>query len=170
LVIGFSSYPLISSNGVTEEVARILRPGGKVIAFQDSLVFTDGKKETVYDKQKNVEILHQLLTQKFPENGIAVADGDDPLESVVLTPYHDFLQRLQPDIRGQIPQDKFVLASINDLGLFRVYSSYAETSQEKVKTLREDLGNPRSLQNIDIHPSLEVLEYIRIRYIVGEKN
>lgn len=38
VVVGFSAYPLLTQNGVIGELSRVLRPGGRIIAFQDSLI------------------------------------------------------------------------------------------------------------------------------------
>lgn len=170
LLIGFSAYPMLTQTGVLEDFLRTLQPGGRLIAFQDSFIKGPWEDQTVYEKMERVEYHHQLLLQNLSRGSWKVVDGVDPVEVALAVDAAELEQRIAPDIKQKIPENKKVIATVSDTGLFKVQTSIPEVAGEKFNQLREELGNPRSLQEINPDFSCKAVEFVRMRYLVAEKN
>lgn len=168
VVIGFSSFPLLTKDGVIKDIYRVLRPGGRLIAFQDSLI-KGPWEDTVYDKMKRVESHHRLLSQHFSRDGWTLVDGEDPLEKALIVPASSLEQRIAPDIRAKVSQDKIVIAASNDTGFYRVHLSTLKDAKDRFEKLKDELGKPRTLESLEPIFGEESVEFIRLRYLVAEK-
>ena len=107
--------------------------------------------------------------QKLSRGPWRVVDGFDPVEVAKIVDSANLEQRIAPDIKEKIQTNKKVIATVSDTGLFKVQTSIPEVAGEKFNQLREELGNPRSLQEINPDFSCKAVEFVRMRYLVAEK-
>ena len=168
VVIGFSAFPLFKSSGVSEEILRVMRPGGRVFIFQDNLIIDPNGQNDMYSKMKRVEDYHRGIESKFASNGWMYKAGVDVAEAVVLTPYTSFLERMPQKILDQVG-DKMVIAATRDIGKGKVHFGTKETAEADFKSVRSELGNPRILRDFEYTPGVQVPEFQRLRYWVAEK-
>lgn len=169
LMIGFSSYPLLKKVGVIDEMERVLSPNGRVVAFHDSFITGLPSSENVYDKMRQVEQVHSDLKLIFSRGSWVLVDGYDPTEAVVVSPYQSVMQRIPEDMLRQIPAGKIVVATTTDTGRNKIHISDIESAAERWIDTKQELGNPRSLENVVINFGQEVAEYARFRFLVADK-
>lgn len=169
MVLGFSAYPMLTQDGVVNEISRVLRPGGRLVAFQDSFISGPWEDQTTYEKMQRLEHHHRLMMQLFSRNDWNLLGGEDPAEAAVVTPYASIESQLAPDMHALMPSDKIIIASWNDTGAFRLKLALPEEANEKFQSMKMELGNPRILENLAPHFGQEAIEYIRLRYVVAEK-
>jgi hypothetical protein len=119
---------------------------------------------------ERVELHHQLLLQKLSRGSWRVVDGVDPVEVAKIVDAAELEQRIAPDIKSKIQANKKVIATVSDTGLFKVQTSFPDAASEKFDQLKEELGNPRSLQHLAPDFNYQAVEFVRMRYLVAQKS
>lgn len=116
-----------------------------------------------------MEGTHRLLKQNFSKNGWNFIAGEDPIEAAVASSYDDVKNRIPFDMVQKIPNDRIIIATSSDIGNNKIYTGTLKNADEKLRQMKIELGSPRKLETIEINFGKEVLEYVRMRYLVAEK-
>jgi SAM-dependent methyltransferase len=173
VVLGFSAYSFMNKWEAIVGVREVLKPGGRLVLFQDSGIYKPlipGEKRTTYDEMQRVETTHALIIRDLKEANFKIVSGEDPVEAAVISPYKGMVSRVPRDLLAQIPDGKILIASTSDTGINRLHHSDPGLGMQKLEAVKSELGSPRILEGINVRLGRQVLEYVRIRFIVAESS
>lgn len=177
-VIGFSSFDsLINVPRAFKECLRVLRPGGKIVLFQDLTIdlYEFEQKLSVAERIGRTENYHRLLIDDAERAGLIVIAGrEDELEGIYIEPVDEIKSRIDD---FEIPESLTPFVINWNRGLYEpfVRSSTREASgvskKEHFRFLERALGRKRKegyFDQFDAGPG-DVIEILKMRYLVLQK-
>lgn len=171
-VLGFSAYSFVNNWAASVEMREVLKPGGRLILFQDSGLYLPkqpGKDRTTYDEMQQVETTHIEIRRNLKDAGFTFISGEDPIEAVVISPYQEALTRIPEDLLSQIPEGRIPFAFTSDTGINKLHTADPSEVAKKLEEVKKELGSPRILEPIKIRGRRQFMESVSLRFIVAEK-
>ncbi len=96
-VVGFSSFDsMLSLQRGINEARRVLKPGGKLVLFQDLLadLYEFGQDLTAEQRIERIEMYHQLLCEEVIKSGFEILEGEkEDLEGICIEELSDVKER-----------------------------------------------------------------------------
>lgn len=172
-VVGYSMYPFFYGNLTSmQEVAKVLRPGGRFIVFNDSGMSTSTRANTMNGEtpsQRRLEEVHSSLLQRAERYDLRIIEGEKMLEAV----YKDILDKF----RSRLPRENGRVGIPNDV--FGAYLDRGEwgyiSGAGSVQTIighferQFDANGLLSRTAMGFRRGRDAIEYARLRYFVAEK-
>ena len=182
-IIGLSSFDsLLFLTKALKEAHRSLKPGGKIILFQDlstELYYENGEdKSSIGANFASIERYHKDLITDLEERNFHILEGNENcLEAIAVESVEDIESRVDADI----PRRNYPIFVGCDRGYsFPVLSKTNMKESGYKKSDIEEWLDTTSLNKIEetFRPQLsfveqeagagEVIEWVRIRYLVAE--
>lgn len=177
-VIGYSSFDsYLYLGNVLRETDRILRPGGRVILFQDLATDTylmNKETATVEDRLKTPENYHVILVEEARQGGFEVLDGEGHfIDVLAVEPISDIRKRV-PDFETYKRELPMMGIWINGAGFMPPFRRETRTalglSRERVIEMMETLERFSAQSYVEANARNNgFIERVQMRYLVLEK-
>jgi len=187
-VVGFSSFDsLLFLTTALIRAKQALKPGGKIIFFQDlatDLYLEPGEEGVKIAGWRTIERHYKDLTNDLEQTGFRIVEGglDNFLEAAAVETREEIQRRVDADF----PEEKYPLFVVYDRGYtVPVFSRQTREENHILKKQTEGILNYQNHQEylefiIDSYkPKIDlkgfkvgnedVLEWVRLRYLVAEK-
>jgi len=178
-IFGLSAYPIFYKNpAVRDEARRVLRPGGRLIIFQDSgmgaqnLINPNNSSPGENDETENV---HMDLLASIPRNGFSLVSGNNSVKATVGVSYSAMAGNLSEEESARLAdrvRRGFVLVGYTRIqGQGTFVSAPISDTKKALRAKEQQLQLPYgTFYDLKIKPGVTIFQHLEMRYLVAEKS